>query len=136
MYCRHCGTKLKVGSCRCPSCKRIGTDGKKYCPHCGAALEFLETEKCPHCGRSIDDQVSPRKFRPKSRIYAGVLQILLGWFGAGRFYLGYYGIAILQILVSMLTLGLGGLWPFIDGILILKGHVKTDYEGTPLTDEV
>lgn len=72
--------------------------------------------------------------QPKSRIAAGLLQIFLGGFGAGRFYLGYVGIGIAQILVSMVTFGIGAIWPFIDGILILIGKVNEDAYGVPLVD--
>ena len=64
---------------------------------------------------------------------AGLLGILLGPIGVGRFYLGYTAIGVLQIVVTICTCGLGGLWGFIDGILILCGTVN-DPEGLPLDD--
>ncbi|MHB0975589.1 MAG: TM2 domain-containing protein [Candidatus Aquicultorales bacterium] len=71
----------------------------------------------------------------KSRVAAGVLSILLGWLGVGRFYLGYTGMGILQIIVSLLTGGLGGLiWGVIEGILILTGSFNEDAWGRPLRD--
>lgn len=70
----------------------------------------------------------------KSRMAAGVLSILLGWIGAGRFYLGYPGLGILQIVLTLLT-GIGGaIWGIIDGILILTGSINTDADGVPLRD--
>lgn len=69
----------------------------------------------------------------KSKIVAGLLGILLGSFGAGRFYTGHTGIAIAQLAVSWVTCGIGALWPIIDGIIILvKGG--TDVQGRPLRD--
>ena len=70
----------------------------------------------------------------KSKMVAGLLQLFLGTFGVGRFYLGYTGIGIAQILVTWLTCGLGAIWPFIDAILILTGSVKEDANGNPLKD--
>jgi TM2 domain-containing membrane protein YozV len=70
----------------------------------------------------------------KSRLAAGLLQIFLGCFGIGRFYLGYTGIGIAQLLVSVFTCGIGTIWPFVDGILILCGQVTTDANGAPLRD--
>ena len=67
----------------------------------------------------------------KSKLVAGLLQIFLGIFGAGRFYTGHTGMAIAQIAVSWLTCFIGSLWPVIDGILILVGD-KTDAQGRPL----
>jgi len=58
---------------------------------------------------------------PKSRVAAGILGILLGWIGVHRFYLGSIGIGICQIVVTLVTFGLGGLWGFVEGIVILAG---------------
>ena len=69
----------------------------------------------------------------KSRVTAGLLGIFLGQFGVHRFYLGYTSIGVLQILVTIATCGIGGLWGFIEGILILTGSaIKTDADGRPL----
>lgn len=69
----------------------------------------------------------------KSKVVAGILGILLGGFGAGRFYMGHIGIGIAQLVVSLVTCGAGALWGFIDGILILvNGGV--DGQGRRLRD--
>ncbi|WP_206444028.1 TM2 domain-containing protein [Nocardioides turkmenicus] len=69
----------------------------------------------------------------KSKLVAGLLGIFLGSFGAGRFYMGHTKIGVLQLVVSVLTCGAGGLWGFIDGIIILvKGGV--DGQGRPLRE--
>ncbi len=69
----------------------------------------------------------------KSKIVAGLLGILLGTFGAGRFYMGDTKTGVLQLVVSLVTCGVGGLWGVIDGILILvNGGV--DGQGRPLRD--
>jgi TM2 domain-containing membrane protein YozV len=55
--------------------------------------------------------------------------------GIHRFYLGYIGIGIAQIVVTLLTFGLGAVWGFIEGILILVGSgITTDAQGRPLSD--
>jgi len=72
-------------------------------------------------------------FSDKQKLTAGLLQIFLGGFGVGRFYLGHTGIAIAQIAVTWLTCGLGAIWPLIDGIMILTGKVP-DAQGRPLRD--
>ncbi|WP_301546918.1 TM2 domain-containing protein [Gordonia sp. X0973] len=69
----------------------------------------------------------------KSKLVAGLLQIFIGSFGVGRFYLGDPGIAIAQIAVTWLTCGIGAIWPLIDGIMILMGNVK-DSQGRTLRD--
>jgi TM2 domain len=68
-----------------------------------------------------------RPYSEKSKIVAGVLQLVLGGFGAGRWYTGHYGIAVAQLL----TCGGLGVWALIDGIMMLVGDV-TDPQGRPL----
>ncbi|WP_018724358.1 TM2 domain-containing protein [Salinispora fenicalii] len=69
----------------------------------------------------------------KSKIAAGVLQIMLGAFGVGRFYMGHTKIGVLQLVVTLVTCGFGGIWGVVDGILILiNGGV--DGQGRPLRD--
>ncbi len=70
----------------------------------------------------------------KSRVVAGVLGILLGSLGIHRFYLGHIGIGIIQILVSIFTFGMGSIWGFIEGIVILcsPSTFPTDAKGLPL----
>ena len=64
---------------------------------------------------------------------AGLLELFLGGFGVGRFYLGYTGIGLAQIAVTFLTFGIGGIWPFIDAIMMLTGNVR-DAQGRTLRD--
>lgn len=69
----------------------------------------------------------------KSKLTAGLLGIFLGAWGVHRFYLGYTKMGIIQIAVTLVTCGAGGLWGFIEGILILCGStITTDANGTPL----
>jgi TM2 domain-containing membrane protein YozV len=79
------------------------------------------------------DPVTGMALSDKSKMVAGLLQIFLGGFGAGRFYTGHTGIAVAQIAVSWLTCGLGAIWPLVDGIMMLAGKV-TDAQGRPLRD--
>jgi hypothetical protein len=75
------------------------------------------------------DPVTGLPFSDKDKLTAGLLQLFLGHWGAGRFYLGDTGIAVAQLLTC------GGLfiWSLIDGILILTGNVR-DKNGRPLRD--
>ncbi|MEU5842673.1 NINE protein [Rhodococcus sp. NPDC047139] len=77
------------------------------------------------------DPYTGEPYSDRSKVTAGVLGILLGGFGAGRFYLDQPGVAVAQIAVTWLTCGIGGIWPLIDGILMLTGKV-TDKHGRPL----
>ncbi len=71
-------------------------------------------------------------FSDKQKVVAGLLQLFLP-FGIGRFYTGHTGMGIAQLVVTFVTCGLGSLWPFIDGIMMLSGSV-TDAYGRPLRD--
>jgi TM2 domain-containing membrane protein YozV len=57
-----------------------------------------------------------RPLSHKLKLAAGLLQILLP-FGIGRFYTGHIGMAIAQLLLSVLWIGI--IWSIIDGVLIL-----------------
>ncbi len=72
----------------------------------------------------------------KSRLVGGLLGILLGGLGVHRFYLGHIGIGVLQIVVTFLTFGVGAVWGFIEGIMILVGAepFKRDARGVPLKE--
>jgi TM2 domain-containing membrane protein YozV len=80
--------------------------------------------------------VDPKTGQPyssKSKIVAGILQLLLGGFGAGRFYTGHTGMAIGMLVVTLVTCGLGAIWGLIDGILLLV-QGGTDAQGYPLRE--
>ena len=65
----------------------------------------------------------------KDKTIAGILGILVGGLGIHRMYMGYIGIGLLQLVLTILTLGLAGLWGFIEGVLILVQDNWTDSQG-------
>ena len=69
-------------------------------------------------------------YSDKQKLVAGLLQLLIP-LGIGRMYIGDTGVGVAQLLVTIFTCGIGAVWPFIDGILILVGD-KTDVRGLPL----
>lgn len=73
-----------------------------------------------------------RAYSDKMKVIAGVLQIVLP-FGVGRLYSGRTGLGIAQLLVTVFTFGLGSIWSFIDGILILV-QGSDDGRHLPLRD--
>ena len=67
----------------------------------------------------------------KSKVVAGLLQLLglLGLVGIGRIYLGYTGLGIAQLVVGLITCGIGAVvWGIIDAVLMLTDKVR-DPEG-------
>ena len=138
MYCRNCGTQVPNQAAVCLTCGSYPSAGNRFCPNCGAQPD-PSAVICVRCGVSLAQRSyippTPGMVGAKSKLVAGLLGILLGSIGVHRFYLGYIGIGIAQILVTICTGGLGGIWGFIEGILILVGNtITTDAEGRPLTE--
>jgi len=83
------------------------------------------------CGCSIAPSATTGA---KSKMVAGLLGIFIGGFGVHNFYLGNTGRAIIQIVVTVVTCGIGALWGLIEGIMILVGKIDTDAQGNKLAD--
>jgi TM2 domain-containing membrane protein YozV len=102
-----------------------------FCPNCGNRVPD-QAVICTHCGVPLPHNMVPSDAR--SRLAAGLLGIFLGGFGVHRFYLGFIGIGVLQVAVTLVTCGLGSLWGFVEGIVILARGMNTDADGRPLRD--
>ncbi len=63
----------------------------------------------------------------KKKMVAMALCLFLGYFGAHRFYLGYTGYGVAQLL----TFGGFGIWTLVDLVLIALGKMK-DADGNEL----
>jgi TM2 domain-containing membrane protein YozV len=74
------------------------------------------------------DPVTGRPYSDRLKVIAALLQLFLP-FGTGRFYTGHTGIAIAQLV--LVVFGIGVVWSFIDGIVLLAGD-PTDPDGRPL----
>lgn len=70
----------------------------------------------------------------KSKLVAGLLGLFLGAWGVHNFYLGNTGRGVAQIIVTIVTCGIGALWGLIEGIMILTGSINKDAKGIPLKD--
>ena len=110
------------------------THDEMYCSSCGSIIKRA-AEICVHCGvrvAQMGGQSTTTMYSDKSRMVAGILGILVGAIGVHRFYLGNIGIGILQIIVTLITFGIGSLWGFIEGIIIITGGKWRDGDGLPL----
>ena len=106
----------------------------KFCISCGAQLEEGQTT-CPQCGAQQNGgQTQAANPNAKSKMAAGLLGIFLGAWGVHNFYLGNTSRGIIQIVVTIVTCGIGSLWGIIEGIMILAGSINTDADGNPLQD--
>ena len=68
---------------------------------------------------------------PKTKLVAGLLGIFLGSIGVHKFYLGDSKAGIIRIVVTVVTFGIGGIWVFIEGIMLLVNG-GTDADGVEL----
>lgn len=143
----------------CPQCGANVPDGTQQCPQCGVQLNATQNtapqdpnyQQAPPQGQPyqappqgvpyqpvpgpVPGQVPPG-YQPKSKVAAGILGILLGSLGVHNFYLGYTGKAVAQLLITLLTCGIGAIvssiWGLVEGIMILTGSIKVDGKNVPL----
>lgn len=116
MFCRNCGNELMDGAIVCGRCGRPVMEGQAICLNCGFSLEPPKSDK--------------------SKLAAGLLGLFLGGYGVHNFYLGNTKRAVIQLLLTIFTCGLAGIWGFVEGILILTGAsgYQTDSSGRRLQD--
>ena len=108
-----------------------------YCKNCGKVIDD-KAIVCPSCGVDQRSTYSSVQTVSKSRVVVGVLGILLGTLGIHNFVLGYTGRGLAQLLITVLTCGIGGVivwvWSLVESIQILSGDINEDAYGNPLTD--
>lgn len=73
----------------------------------------------------VDEKGNNVPNQESKRIIAGLLGILFGSLGIHKFVLGYTQEGLIQITVSIITCGIGGIIGFIEGIVYLT---KSDEE--------
>jgi TM2 domain-containing membrane protein YozV len=146
MYCRYCGKEVSDIAVVCTGCGVPKGAGNKFCYNCGSDTPEIAVI-CVKCGCALGNNPygqgnnvngqGIQYYNPaeqKSKIAAGLLGIFLGYLGIHNFYLGFTNRAIIQIVVSVVTCGVGGIWGFVEGILILVGNINVDAKGIPLKD--
>lgn len=139
-FCFSCGAVLHHSANACPKCgaaqpvqndaavsswrPHLPTTGAQspagalppnhvYCRGCGGAIHETAST-CPKCGAQQRVSGSGVVGR-KDRVTAAVLAILLGSFGAHRFYLGHIGLGFLYLLFF---------WTWIPGIVgLIEGII-------------
>jgi TM2 domain-containing membrane protein YozV/RNA polymerase subunit RPABC4/transcription elongation factor Spt4 len=144
MYCRNCGKEMDPEAVVCVACGTPVKMGNKYCQNCGKETDEM-AEVCTSCGARLS---KPGDTELKSKLAAGLLGIFLGSLGIHRFYLGYTGIGLTQLLLTVLggsssvcTFGITAVipagvavWGLVEGILILTGNINKDAKGRPLKE--
>ena len=105
--------------------RRISTSTRRH-------LGCTTTRRRP----TADTRSPANRYSDKSKVIAGLLQLLglFGLVGFGRIYLGQTGLGIAQLVVGIVTCGIGAwIWGIIDAIMIFSGSVR-DKDGRPLRD--
>lgn len=120
---------------KCPYCGAGRMPGDRYCAYCGSSFEtdakpqakeppvihvhYHQETKTEQPVR-VERVYIPRTISPKKRWIALVLCLLLGNFGAHRFYLAKTGTGVLYLL----THGFGGIGTVIDFLALLLGSPR------------
>lgn len=99
-------------------------ENEKFCKECGEVIKKA-AEICPKCG--VRQHATPSNIstngNKKDKVVAGILGILLGAFGAHKFYLGETGLGILYL--CFFWTAIPSIIGLIEGIIYL---VQTDDE--------
>jgi TM2 domain-containing membrane protein YozV/ribosomal protein L40E len=143
MFCRNCAQQVSDQAVMCVHCGVPPKAGTGFCSNCGAQTD-PQAVFCVHCGVGLVPAGSQAlAFDPtlKSKMAAGLLGVFIGAFGVHRFYLGYTGIAVAQLVLGLLgifTCGIttiaAGIWGLVEGIMILTGSINKDAQGKPLRE--
>ena len=79
----------------------------------------METYGYNNSGGSQIPNAGNGNYKSEKKLAAGLLGILLGTFGANKFFLGYTQEGIIQIVVNICTCGIATVIPLIEGIIYL-----------------
>jgi TM2 domain-containing membrane protein YozV len=149
VFCPQCGAQSRDDARFCTRCSAPLTSGAGRQPQASEApppyqpgVQARAAYQPPAAQSPYPLQQDPYVEPAKSKLVAGLLGILLGSLGIHRFYLGYTGIGIAQLVlglpVGIITCGVTSLiayvWGLIEGIMILTGSIATDARGRPLKE--
>jgi len=127
-YCINCGADIGPNAELCVECGANQTKpltggngergaGKKYCMHCGELVDKW-AETCPEC--RVEQRSLSNSSGDAERVTAGVLAVVLGSFGAHKFYQGNVTLGLLYLCLfwtlvpAVVSLAEGALMLFAD----------------------
>lgn len=105
----------------CTKCGSQNDDLAQYCSSCQAPLGSGSTGAGYQPLQSVNQgQMQDWKaMGADKKLVAGLCGILLGGFGVHKFILGYTTEGIIQIVITMVTCGIGSIVGLIEGIIYL-----------------
>jgi TM2 domain-containing membrane protein YozV len=108
----------------CTRCGAINDESAQYCTSCQAPLTSVAGGPSPS-GYQPMQGVNPgamtdwKQMGADKKIVAGILGILVGSLGVHKFVLGYTTEGLIQIVITFITCGAGGIIGLIEGIIYL-----------------
>jgi len=101
-------------------CTKYGAqndDSAQYCATCQAPLPNLGYQ--PMQGVNPGQMTDWKAAGADKKLVAGICGIVIGWAGVHKFILGYTTEGIIQLVISLVTCGAGGIIGIIEGIIYL-----------------
>lgn len=114
-------TQLK----KCQNCGTENSGYESFCRNCGTMLATSNQDQQINKQASGGMQAQGQIPGADKKVIAGICGILFGSFGVHKFILGYTTEGIIQIVISVVTCGIGGIVGLIEGIIYLT---KSDEE--------
>ena len=110
----------------CTKCGATNDETAQFCATCQVPLSpiggYQPMQSVNPGGQGLQDW---KAMGADKKIVAGICGILLGGFGVHKFILGYTTEGIIQLVISVVTCGIGGLIGLVEGIIYLT---KSDEE--------
>lgn len=97
----------------------MNDDMAQFCSNCQTPLSSVGSGYQPMQSVNPGAITDWKSMGADKKIVAGICGILLGSFGVHKFVLGYTTEGIIQIVISVLTCGVGGIVGIIEGIIYL-----------------
>ena len=105
-FCKNCGNEMDDLAVVCVKCGTPKGAGASFCSHCGKPL-MPGAAVCTACGVPVNNTVAAAGSEQKSKLAAGLMGILIGSLGIHNFYLGYTTKAVIQLVLTIATCGIG-----------------------------
>jgi TM2 domain-containing membrane protein YozV len=112
----------------CTRCGAINEEGAQYCTACQAPLTSVSgggSGYQPMQGVNPGAMTDWKQMGADKKIIAGILGIVAGSLGVHKFILGYTTEGLIQLVITFITCGAGGVIGLIEGIIYLT---KSDEE--------
>lgn len=103
----------------CTKCGAMNDDLAQYCSNCQTPLTSVAGGYQPMQAVNPGAITDWKSLGADKKIVAGICGILLGGFGVHKFILGYTTEGIIEIAITVVTCGAGGIIGLIEGIIYL-----------------